>query len=155
MAEWIAFSQYEGFSILDDATKIRTPEGEFDLRPGKLFYFINPNTGTKNFAKPDVLLARAMKSKKEPKAKVTKEPKAKKVSTGKLPAQSLKVNIVTVGMDAVKKAAESNCPLYYRTDKFGWQAVKWDPKVVLEEISKPQIEGEKAQWFPHRFGTEN
>ena len=59
--KWLPIQQYTGFFILEDATKIKTPEGEFDLIPGKLFYFTNPNTGTKNFAKPDVLLARALK----------------------------------------------------------------------------------------------
>lgn len=71
MSNWIDFKQYPGFSILDDASKIRTPDGEFALTPGKLFYFNNPNTGTKNFAKPEVLLQRAKQGdrsfiKKEP-----------------------------------------------------------------------------------------
>ena len=152
MAEWIAFSQYEGFSILDDATKIRTPEGEFDLRPGKLFYFINPNTGVKNFAKPDVLLARAKKDKKAPKIK---EPKAKAISSGKLPKTSLPVEIVTIGRDAVIKAIDTGCTLYYKTDKWGWQENKWDPKVILEALDHPVESDEPPLWFVHRFGIEN
>ena len=64
--KWLPIKQYAGFSILEDASKIKTPEGEFDLTPGKLFFFINPNTGTKNFAKPDVLLTRALKGKDKP-----------------------------------------------------------------------------------------
>ena len=150
MAEWIAFSQYEGFSILDDATKIRTPEGEFDLRPGKLFYFINPNTGTKNFAKPDVLLARAKKDKKA--APKVKEPKAK--TSGKLPKNSLPVKIVTIGRDAVVKASETGCTLYYKTDKWGWQQNNWDPKVILNSLDHPVISDEPPLWFVHRFGVE-
>ncbi len=153
MAEWINFSQYEGFSILDDASKIKTPEGEFDLKPGKLFYFINPNTGTKNFAKPDVLLARAKKDKKAPKVKEPKAPGAKKTST-KLPKASLNVDIKTMGIDAVHKALNERCPLYYKTDKFGWQLVKWDPEIVLEELSKPSSGDKPSMWFVHRFGSE-
>jgi len=50
---------YEGFSISEDATQVKTPEGVFSLIPGKNFYFVNPNTGTKTFAKPNELLERA------------------------------------------------------------------------------------------------
>lgn len=77
--KWLPISQYTGFSILEDASKIKTPEGEFDLTPGKLFYFTNPNTGTKNFAKPDILLARALKSTGEAQ-KVSKSSKETKGS---------------------------------------------------------------------------
>lgn len=84
MASWIKFEQYSGFEILDDASKIKTPDGiEHELKPGKLFYFINPNTGIKNFAKPDVLLKRAKVSRKSHRAPATKESKGAKPSVAK------------------------------------------------------------------------
>lgn len=100
MAEWIKFKQYAGFEISADAAKIKTPVGEFELKAGKNFAFINPNTGTKNFATPETLLARAMsggvkavkapKEKKEKKVKTVdaasgeKKPKVKKMKGSKL-----------------------------------------------------------------------
>ena len=86
MSEWIKFQQYAGFEIAPDASKIRTPEGEFVLRAGKNFTFTNPNTGTKNMATPETLLKRAqsggvaritMTGEKKPKAE--RVPKAEKL----------------------------------------------------------------------------
>ena len=145
MAEWINFPQYEGFSILDDASAIRTPEGEFPLIPGKLFYFINPNTGVKNFAKPDVLLARAQKTKKEKTPKKEKAPRTPKVH--------MDLSINTLGREAVQKALDTGCTLYYKTDKFDWQECKWDPKEILESLDHPVVSDEPPRWFVHRFGV--
>jgi len=73
---WISIKQYEGFSIYKEdtgiATRIKTPQGEFNLTAGQRFHFINPNTGSPNFAFPEVLLKRA-ESDGAPKPKVKKE----------------------------------------------------------------------------------
>lgn len=150
MAEWIDIKQYAGFSILDDASKIRTPDGEFDLIPNKLFYFTNPNTGTKNFAKPDVLLARAKKEKKE---KVAKEPKTPKEPKVKKAEKEPKITII--GLSALNRAVTSKCPLYYKTDSYGWQICKYDPSEILDELDKPQNPEQPPKWFAHRFGVES
>lgn len=76
-SNWIEFSQYQGFAITADAKRIRTLDGEFDLTPGKLFYFINPNSGVKNFATPEVLISRALNPKSIRKA-ASMAPKPKK-----------------------------------------------------------------------------
>jgi hypothetical protein len=74
---WIPIKQYEGFSIYKEdtgiATRIKTPQGEFNLIAGQRFHFINPNTGSQNFAFPEVLLKRA-ESDGEPKAKKVVSP---------------------------------------------------------------------------------
>lgn len=78
---WIPIAQYAGFSIYKEedglATKLLTPEGEVDLVQGKRVHFVNPNTGSPNFAFPEVLLARAEKGNgpSAPKEKKVKEPK--------------------------------------------------------------------------------
>ena len=62
MGTWIDIAQYAGFSVYkegDKATRIRTPKGESELVKGQRFHFVNPNTGSPNFAFPEVLLKRA------------------------------------------------------------------------------------------------
>jgi hypothetical protein len=128
MANWIAFQQYAGFEILDDASKIRTPQGEFDLTPDKLFFFTNPNTGTKNFAMPDVLLARALKG-GAPKIRVPKDPSAIKV--GKTKRQPSDKKLAREAAKAAKLAA-----------KEAKQAAR-AAKIAKREAKKQQVEEKK------------
>lgn len=156
MANWIDFSQYEGFAILDDASKIRTSDGmEHNLTPGKLFYFINPNTGVKNFAKPDVLLARAMKTSKpkEEKAAPKKEKKAQKEpSAPVVPYRQEKIKSMRLtGRQAVVEAIATNCDLYYNTPRWGWIASKHDPSYILSRLDSPN-EDLVAEWPANSWG---
>ncbi len=76
---WISIAQYAGFSVYkegDKATRIKTPEGEFPLVEGQRFHFVNPNTGSPNFAFPEVLLKRAEKGVDSTKAPKNTEAKA-------------------------------------------------------------------------------
>lgn len=164
MANWVNFSQYEGYAILDDASKIRTPDGvEHTLTPGKLFYFINPNTGVKNFAKPDVLLVRAMKSskpRKEKKVKVLKEPKPKKekkavskdASPAIIPYRREKIKSMGItGREAIVKAIATGCEFYYNTPRWGWIESKHDPKYILSRLDSSN-EDLAAEWPVDRWG---
>lgn len=166
MANWVDFAQYEGYAILDDASKIRAPDGvEHTLTPGKLFYFINPNTGVKNFAKPDVLLARAMKNskpRKEKKVKAPKEPKPKKEKVAKAPKSEDTSTIIPyrrekiksmglTGREAIVKAIETGCVFYYNTPRWGWIESKHDPKYILSRLDSPN-EDLAAEWPADRWG---
>jgi hypothetical protein len=78
---WIDIAQYAGFSVYkegDKATRIRTPEGESELVQGQRFHFVNPNTGSPNFAFPEVLLKRAENGGGKP-AKKTSKAKAAEI----------------------------------------------------------------------------
>lgn len=173
MAEWIAFKQYAGMEILNDASKIRINGVEQDLRPGKAFYFVNPNTGTKNFAKPDVLLNRALKEKKEKVAKVPKEkkakepkaPKEKKVPKSK-PAKTVVENetsaiqksalngkITLTGKEALQKAIDTKCDLYYKTKSWGWYISKRDPVEMMKEIESALASGNDVKYPYENWGV--
>lgn len=154
MAEWIDFSQYKGYAILADASKIRTPDGvEHTLTPGKLFYFINPNTGSKNFAKPDVLLARAMKSSKlrKEKPKKVKEVPSRDTPTT-IPYRREKIKSMGLtGREVIVKAIETGCVFYYNTPRWGWIESKHDPNYILSRLDSPN-EDLAAEWPADRWG---
>lgn len=173
MAEWIAFKQYAGMEILNDASKIRINGVEQDLRPDKAFYFVNPNTGTKNFAKPDVLLKRALKEKKEKIAKVPKEKKAKEPKAPKekkapktKPAKTLVENetvaikksilsekIALTGKEALQKAIDTKCDLYYKTKSWGWYISKRDPAEMMAEIEAALKEDRDVKYPYENWGV--
>lgn len=77
MNTWLNIVRYPGFSILDDGSKLKTPQGEFNLTLGKPFSFINPNTKTKNIATPETLLRRASLKPKKPAFKKDEEKQKK------------------------------------------------------------------------------
>lgn len=131
--KWLPISQYTGFSILEDASKIKTPEGEFDLTPGKLFYFTNPNTGTKNFAKPDILLARALKGASKP-SKVIKEKKSDNESTS--PKKKRRTRAEKEAERQAKQAAKEE------------RAKKKEEAKKLAKLNKLRRSKEKEQLVP-------
>jgi hypothetical protein len=99
MSKWIAFTQYPGFEILDDGSKIKTPKGEAVLTPGKYFLFVHPLTGTKMSAKPDVLLARALRA--------TPPVEVKAVTPGSTPTRTKKVKALSETQLARQAAREA------------------------------------------------
>ena len=163
MAQWVKFEQYAGFEILDDASMIRIEGVEHELSAGKAFYFTNPNTGVKNFAKPDVLLKRAQK------VKTVKLPKEKKVKVAKVSltpetdieqkvamiAKERKENPIKIsltGRDALAKAVETGSMIFYNTKSYGWQESKHAPSDILAQIDADVSAGKTPKWPVQNWG---